>query len=70
MSAAAFDYAPPFHQCSCGQAYTKAQWLRLRCVGVQRVPALKDDPAYGLEMRDCVMCGSTRCVPVEEEQRP
>lgn len=39
--------------CSCGKAYTLAEWLALPYVGVQC------DEVEHLEMRNCT-CGSTR----------
>lgn len=55
------------HVCSCRQAYTLPEWLRLRHVGDQRVeaPGLR---AYALSCRDC-RCGSTRSVRTETEGR-
>lgn len=44
--------------CSCGRGYTQKGWEKLRLVGRMHVPADEGEPAYELEMRDCV-CRST-----------
>lgn len=51
-----------FKACACGQAYSAAQWSCLPYRGEQRVPEDDDAPAATLELRLCVMCGSTIAV--------
>jgi len=51
----------PFHRCSCGAEYSRAEWSQLACPGTQYVPATVDDPAMLLELRNCT-CGSTMSV--------
>ncbi len=62
-----------FHTCSCGHAYTIAEWSELLEVGRQLAPANPDDleapEEYTLVLRDCRVCGSTRAMRADEERR-
>ena len=53
-------------ECSCGKSYTQEQWDELKVLGPMDVPAGDNpmlEPAYGLELRNCI-CGSTLAVEV------
>jgi hypothetical protein len=51
----------------CQTRYTALTWLRLEYVGVQKVPAGEDGPAYRLELRNCpAPCSSTMSVDPEK----
>ena len=48
-------------QCSCGWAYTREQWGKLRSRGVQR---FNDPNTPDLDLRDCSHCRSTIAIEV------
>lgn len=45
----------------CGKTYTKDQWEHLKLIGVQVIPAWKDEPEERLDMRNCD-CKTTLCI--------
>lgn len=45
----------------CGNTFTKAQWERLPQIGLQVIPAWKDEPEEILDLRNDV-CGSTLAI--------
>jgi hypothetical protein len=58
--------ATPFHTCSCGATYTKAQWVALPA---PRKGEFFEDEFERLQFKNCP-CGSTRAVVVEQKKPP
>ena len=54
----------PWKSCSCGRAISRAAWLNLPLVGIQRC----DGEPYDLELRKC-RCGSTLAIQIPTMRR-